>query len=281
MAIEPTDFVRKYAPWSTSKADTVRNCPLKFKYQYIDKIRGLKAPREEDALVGKAMHKLLEYAISLNRPAEPFIGNVLAEFGLEGDLADRFLALIPSAESLLVRLEDYRTRRWGGPTPKIEQKIAVTLEGKPVAFFDDSKAFFRGVLDLSYRIPSKPHIVLLDHKTGKDRGISYYQSQFDGYLWLIKGLYPELEGAQIAVNFLQTNKTEFSPFTRFSNAGELCERVVAFLNKATAKAENLEAAKPGPLCPWCNFHSICPAHATDGTHGKENHNEDGKGVNPQ
>jgi hypothetical protein len=156
----------------------------------------------------------------------------------------------------------------------------VTLDGKAVAFFDEAKAFFRGVLDLSYLIPSKPHVVIMDHKTGKDRGIGYYQSQFDGYLWLIKSLHPELEGAQIAVNFLQSDRTEFAPFTRFHDAGELCERVVAFLNKATAKVENIEAARPGPLCPWCDFHSICPARTADGTHGKENNNEDGEGINP-
>lgn len=280
MSIEPNAVVRQYAPWSTSKADTIRNCPLKFKYQYIDKVRGLISPKAGDAIVGKAVHKLLEYAISLNRPAAQFVGNVMSEFSLEGENADRFLAHMPATESLIVRLENYRQKRWGSPIPKIEQKLAVNLEGKSVAFFDDSKAFFRGVIDLSYRIPGKPHVVLLDHKTGKDRGIGYYKSQFDGYMWLIKGFYPELEGVQIAVNFLQADKTEFSPFTYVRDAGELCDHVVAFLNKATAKVENLEAARPGPLCPWCDFHSICPVHAADGTHGKENTNEDGEGSNP-
>lgn len=280
MAIEPTPFVRQHAPWSTSKADTIRNCPRKFKYQYVDKVRGLKSPKAGDAIVGKAVHKLLEYAVSLNRPANQFVGNVITEYALEGENADRFLAQIPAAENLIIRLEEFRLRRWGSPLPKIEQKIAVTLEGKSVAFFDDSKAFFRGVLDLSYRVTGTNHLIILDHKTGKDRGLSYYQSQFDGYMWLVKGLYPELEGVQIAVNFLQTNKTEFSPFKYVHDAGELCDRVVAFLNKATAKGENLEAVRPGPLCPWCDFHSICPVHEADGDHGKENYDEAGERVNP-
>jgi hypothetical protein len=262
-----------------SKADTVRNCPRKFKYQYIDKIKGLRAPKEIDALVGKAAHKLLEYAVSLGRPANQFAKGILSEFGLEGESADRFLALIPAADKLSTQLAGFPQKHATLP-PKTEQKIAVSLEGKAVDFFDNAKGFFRGVLDLSYRVKNKNHLIIMDHKTGKYRGLSYYQSQFDGYLWLVKGLYPELEGVQVAVNYLQTGQTEFAPFKYVHDAGELGEHVVAFLNKATAKVQNLEAVKPGPLCPWCDFHSICPAHTADGNHGEENSYENGKGVNP-
>jgi len=280
MPITPTTFVLQYAPWSVSKADTVRNCPLKFKYQYVDKLRGYKSPKEGDALVGKAVHKLLEYAISLGRPVDPFVENIITEFGLSGENEERFLGHIPAANKLIARLEAYRKLRWGSPTPKIEQKMAVNLNGEPVAFFDDSKAFFRGVIDLSYRVTGTPHLIILDHKTGKYRGLNYYQSQFDGYLWLAKSVYPELEGVQVAVNFLQTDKTEFAPFKYVRDAGELSDHVVAFLNKATAKVTSLEAARPGPLCPWCSFHGICPAQKADGIHGKEYTEQDGKGTNP-
>lgn len=279
MAIEPSDFVRKYAPWSVSKADTVRNCPLKFKYQYLDGIKGLKAPKMADAEIGKAVHKLLEYAIAINRPVRQFVDVIINEFHLEGADLERFMNLLPAADNLIQRLSGYQ-QRWGSPAPKIEQKIAVSIDGKAVDFFDNSRAFFRGVLDIVYKIKDKNHLVIMDHKTGKYRGIDYYQSQFDGYLWLVKGLMPELEGVQIAVNFLQTDQTEFSTFKYLHNAGELCERVVAFLNKSTARVEDLEAVKPGPLCPWCNFHSICPAHNADGTYGKENTDKDREGTDP-
>lgn len=281
MAIEPTAFVRQYAPWSTSKADTVRNCPRKFKYQYIDKIRGLKAKKLGDALVGKAVHKLLEYSLVLKRPISDFVDTVIAEYDLNEENTARFMGNIPAATSLMERMNAYCQRKWNNPTPKIEQKLAVNLEGKGVAFFDDSKAFFRGVVDLSYRIPGTQHMVILDHKTGKDRGIGYYQSQFDGYLWLLKGAYPELEGVQIAVNFLQSNKTEFATFKYVHDAGELRDHVVAFLNKATAKVVDIEAVRRGPLCDWCDFYSICPAHNTDGGHGEEISNEGGEGSDPQ
>jgi hypothetical protein len=278
MSIEPTDIVRQYAPWSISKADTIRNCPRKFKYQYIEKIKGLKAPKEGDALVGKAVHKLLEYAVSLNRPANQFVNGVIIEFGLEGENADRFLALIPAADNLVARMAGY-PQKYGTLLPKTEQKIAVSLDGKAVDFFDNAKGFFRGVLDVSYRVRDKNHLIIMDHKTGKYRGLDYYQSQFDGYRYLVKGLYPELEGVQVAVNYLQTNQTEFAPFKFVHDAGELCERVVVFLNKATARVDSLEAVKPGPLCPWCDFHSICPVHTADGAHGEENTDKDGKGTN--
>lgn len=279
MGIEPTAFVRQYGPWSISKADTVRNCPRKFKYQYVDKIRKMTAPKAGDAIVGKAVHKLLEYAVSMSRPASQLVDTVISEYNLEGENADRFLALVPAADNLVARLAGY-PQKYDTLPPRIEQKIAVSLEGKAVDFFDNSKGFFRGVLDISYRIREKNHLVIMDHKTGKYRGIDYYQSQFDGYLWLVKGLYPELEGVQIAINYLQTNKTEFAPFRYVHNAGELCERVVAFLNKATARVTSLEAVRVGPLCSWCDYYSICPAHIVDGAYGEENTDENGKGINP-
>ena len=269
MSVEPSEFVLQYGPWSVSKADTARNCPLRFKYQYIDKVKNMVSPKAGDALVGKAVHKLIEYALTTGRPAERFKDTVMGEYGLEGENVERFLTLIPSAESLLKRLAFYQTA-WKALPPKIEQKIAVDLDGKAVSFFDNSKAFFRGVLDMSYYLPEKKHMIVLDHKTGKYRGVGYYQSQFDGYRWLVKGLNPELEGVQVAVNFIQTNQTEFAPFTFVHDAGELRDRVVEFLNKATAKVVDLSAPKRGPLCPWCDFHSICPAQNADGIHGEEN-----------
>jgi len=284
MTIKPTPLVLQYAPWSVSKADTLRNCPRKFRYQYIDKVNvkemGLRAPNAGDALVGKAVHKLLEYALLLNRPATGFTDTVLGEYKLNDEEIARFRALVPSADSLVAKLK-VLWEKWGVQSPKIEQKIAVDINGKAVDFFDNSRAFFRGVLDLSVRIRDKNHLVVFDHKTGKDRGVGYYESQFDGYRWLVKGLYPELEGVQVAVNFLQTNRIEFAAFKYLHDAGELSDRVVAFLNKATAKAGDIDATRTGPLCMWCDYYSICPAHATDGTHGQENkHDTDGEDTNP-
>jgi hypothetical protein len=262
--IEPTDIVLKYAPWSTSKADTLHNCPRKFKYQYIDKVRGLTAPKMGDALVGKAVHKLLEYAITFNRPIDKYIKTVIAEFSLVNDDASRFSNLVPAAEALVKRLGDFQ-RRWKASPPRIEQRLAVSLSGETVGFFDDKKGFFRGVLDLSYHVKDKNHMVILDHKTGKDRGLKYYTNQFDGYLWLSKCAVPLLEGIQVGVNFLQTNRTEFSTFKYTHDPLELRNNVVRYLNKATARVDNLEVVRPGPLCGWCDFYTICPLH-TGGVH---------------
>jgi CRISPR/Cas system-associated exonuclease Cas4 (RecB family) len=279
MNIEPNLFVRKYGPWSISKADTVRNCPRKFKYQYIEKIRKLEAPKKGDALVGKAIHKLLEYAIRLNKPANLFTANVISEFTLTGEDVDRFNSLVPAADSLVARLAKSQLR-WSAFPPKIEQKLAVDINGHVVNFFDDSKAFFRGVIDISYQIKNRKHLIVMDHKTGKYRDINYYKSQMDGYLWLVKGLDPELEAVQTAVNYLQTDQTIYALIERVPDAGELGDRVIAFLNKSTAKVTDLEVMTVGPLCLWCDYHSICPSHGADGTYGKENTDADGEGANP-
>lgn len=279
MAVVPNEFVLRYAPWSTSKADTAQNCPRKFKYQYVTKIRGLHAPNTGDALVGKAAHKLLEYTLQMCQPAENFTDAVISEFELAGDDLQRYLTFVPAVDRFTVLFRKYQ-ERWGGYPPNLEQKIAVSLDGKSVPFFDDSKAFFRGVLDLSVIIKSRNHAVILDHKTGKYRGVNYYTKQFDGYKWLIKTLYPEIEGVQVGVNFLQADKLEFAAFEQTHDAGELRDRVISYLNKATAKVVDLEAVRPSPLCAWCDFHSICPVHTADGIHGKEINSGIGEGSNP-
>jgi hypothetical protein len=117
----------------------------------------------------------------------------------------------------------------------------------------------------------KPHALILDHKTGKDHDLNYFENQFNSYILLLKAAMPHLTGIALGINFLKTDAIELK------NKGKLCdvrdvtpifERLVAYFNTATEDTHNFDQCNPNVLCNWCDFKGICPAHS-DGTNGRK------------
>ncbi len=267
--VKPTDIVKEHAPWSISKAQVAKQCPHRFYLQYIVKKR-MDVPQSVESLIGTAAHSALEYALGGNGKlsVNKCFKIAIAEHKLTTPEIEMVRGFQPAVENFLRKFQSYR-KRHQGETPLIEQRLAVDFNGAPVRFWDNGKGLIRGVIDLSMRFKNNPHGLILDHKTGKERELKYFENQFNAYALFMRATVPELKSIKLGINFLKADRIEFQDGTLdVRDIQPLFNRVLSFLNDTTQDANNHKLVRTGPLCNWCDYMSICPAHA-DGADGKK------------
>ena len=255
----PNAFVLAHTPWSVSKANTARECPKKFKYQYIEKV---KMPRTKayEASTGQIVHRALEIALGgagITRSFEVALSQVRDPLSTE-EIED-VMSYRSAVQLFLTKFTAYKNK-YGGATPVMEQKLAVDFDGNAVPFFDNNKAFLRGVIDMSMLFTGTNRALILDHKTGKQKDLAYYRDQFDMYLLLLKAANPALEEVKLGISFLKVNKIEFiKEMSDVRNITPVRDRLIRFLNDSTRDMHDLDRTRRGPLCSWCEYQTVCPA----------------------
>jgi hypothetical protein len=269
MSVEATPFVKKYAPWSASKADTAQQCPLKFKHTYVNKMT--KGRLGEEAQVGIVVHKILELCLSgysLDAAKSEAMSDPKTKLlTLEREKVE--LAM-PAVATFMKRTTNF-IEKMGGAEILIERKVATTFNGRPLQFFDNS-GLLRGVIDVAILFNKKPHIMIIDHKTGKNRGLEYYKWQFLSYTLLTKANYPQITHVIPAIHWVQDEYTDVGKPIEVDSVLPWIDQVIEHLNKTTKDAaENLDQGKPSKLCGWCDFKSRCPlaVHVTGDLDGQD------------
>ncbi len=265
--VKPTEFVKEHAPWSISKAEVAKQCPHRFNLQYIEKKR-MGLPPSREALIGTAVHSALEYALGGKLSVNKCFKIAIVEHKLTTKEIEEVRGLQPAVENFLRKFGSYR-KRHGTTPPIIEQKLAVDFEGNPVRFWDNNRGLIRGVIDMSVRFNGRPHALILDHKSGKAHDLKYYTNQFRAYALFLRASIPELTHIKLGINFIRADRVEFQEgMMDVRDIQPMFEQVLTFLNEATQDAHKHTMVRPGPLCNWCDYKGICPAHA-DGANGKK------------
>lgn len=264
--IVPSEFVRTYAPWSTSKADTAAQCPKKFHFSYV--IKRKVESYNADALVGKAVHSILEVALN-GTSVEVATTNSMELHRLCTPERTRVLDMVPSVESFLRRFGAYCTKHGVRGDLLVEKKLASSYDDRALKFFDNS-GMLRGVLDVGLRVAHSPFFVVLDHKTGTRRSLEYYAHQFEAYYYLIKVNYPEITHVIPGIHWVQEGDIELAEKrVAVTDLDLLYNRVVSRLNAATVDTADFTKTKSGPLCNWCDNRTECPAHALGVNNGRQ------------
>lgn len=254
MSVEPSAFVLKHAPWSYSKAETAAQCPLRFFLTYVQKRK--RGKPNADALVGQAVHKILEFMIS-GRSWNLAYEAARESYDLTSNEIDRVDEMKFAAQNFMTKLGKYQERHNIQDT-WIERKLGITLDGAPTRFFGND-VFFRGVVDLALFPKDRGHVIILDHKTGKRRSLHYYEKQFDCYLLLIKASLKTLSQGRVGIHWAKEDLIELSKKSR--NIAEIepyREQLIQWLNSAVEETDNFDKTKRGPLCPWCDHQAECP-----------------------
>ena len=254
-SVHPTDIVMQYKPWSISKADKAKQSPLAFKFRYVDKLKG---PDNPDALVGKALHSILEYVI-MSTPVDKALAQALETYKLTSNEIDRVNDLVPTVDNFKRKFAHY-CRKHGTQIPQVEQKLSIDRNGKPVRFFDNKNGFFRGAIDVAVTFKNRPYALALDHKTGKLRAMEYYKNQMDSYTLLLKAHNHKLEKVMSGIHWLQADHIELGSFVPVDSLVDMMDALVQRLNDDTAGLSNLDTYNVTPLCGWCEFKDRCPAH---------------------
>lgn len=269
--ITPSDFVKKYAPWSISKAQTAKQCPHKFWLNYIKKEKR-KAPAKFDAVKGRAGHRALEYILS-GRPVIASLQFAAEEFKLTTNEIEELKLYQPAMENFIRKFNHYCTKN-GAKETLLEKELAVDFEGNKTGYWDKN-CFMRGLADVIVLFQNKPYALILDHKTGKVRDMSEYAEQFAVYRMMLKAHYPYLQKIMVGVHWVQGDSIELGAFVEVLNQDTLTSDVLNICNQLTCNANNFDEMRESKLCGWCDFRYICSAFPESDANGDEEQQEEG------
>ena len=263
---ELPDYAKKHGPWSISKLGVIEQCSLRFDYKYgEDKIK--EESVFEESQVGVVVHRALELALG-HFPVKHAFKQALEETPLMSDQRDTVMTFYDQVERFVKTFASYRAH-WGVKNDQnsvmIERKWGLDANFKDCGFFDNTKVIFRGVVDYAL-LTAKNNLVIVDHKTGKVRDLSYYDTQFKAYCLLALAKNPSLTAVQTGIHFVMHDKMEWAPkvITAEQIRDEYQPWLVAYITKACDGLREPPKPTKQKLCDWCGYKSICPAHGGAG-----------------
>lgn len=256
---EETKIIRT----SFSALDTFKQCPLKYKFQVIDKIR---APKLKEAVFGNKIHKALQWFHS-KEPVSPTLDELL-----------NFLKEIWDSEPFLNQEEDMIffgeaikiLKNYYNYYQKIKEKpVILNTETRFEVLLEDKgkKCVLAGIIDRidKNNLPAGEAgygIELIDYKTTKRLPS---QQDIDNNLQLslyclgLLGRWPQfaeqgLENIKLTFHFLKHQEFISTKRTKeqLDNIKEQVWQRLAEIEKSDFKPI------PSPLCDWCGYKSICP-----------------------
>jgi RecB family exonuclease len=254
---------------SYSALDTFRQCPLKYKFQQIDKI---KAPKSKEAVFGNKIHKALQFFHS-KTPVSPTLDELLNKLKEEwpaspdasrgGDsevFTDQQEDMIWFGEAIKI-LKNYYNHflkiKDKFTVLNTETRFEVLLENPKNK---DEKCLLRGIIDRVDK--NKNGIEVVDYKTAKKLPS---QQDIDNNLQLslyslgLINHWPQfakqgLENIKLSFYFLKHQETLTTKRTKqqLDNVQEQIWDRLAAIEKSDFKPT------PSALCDWCGYKRICP-----------------------
>ena len=228
----------KFAPYSHSRLDSFRSCPMKFKLQYITK---QKIPFEPNLALykGSYIHECLEY----NDDRPDFKTNKIFT---EEEKALALISVKKFRESDIwknIISNDYINEKQFG-----FKIVGSKLES--CSYYDKS-AWIRGAIDVHWWEGKK--LFIDDYKSGKDKSKDtryFTNDQMKTYAVWAFTEYPEIDEVQTAFIYVEHDTQRHETFYRKD-----LRDLIKSLFDDTKACENGERypKKISPLCDFCGF----------------------------
>jgi len=223
--------VKPISSWSFSRYSDYKQCPAKFKYKHIDKLKEPPNPAMER---GSAIHKL----------AEDYALGKLPKLPVELKLfSEEFKRL--KAEKVKV-IEDQWTwsANWAGET----------------AWNDWKGAWLRVKLDAAYLNTEYNALVIIDHKTGKLREDNHAEYREQLELYGLSGLlkYPDVKVVSPRLWYLDAgaiypNGEPHEPEIEYTRADEPKLKKIWLKRIEPMMKDKSFRPKQNQFCNWCHF----------------------------
>jgi len=222
----------KYAPYSYSKIGTFQQCPLKYKFQYIDKVP-----------VDQAPSPAIERGLAAHKFAEDYFTSGILQ--ITGQFPDSFVDWLTSIDPVHTLAEF---------------KLGVT-EALDAVEYDDPSAFIRGIADVI--VIQGDRLTIYDLKTG-----SVTKNRKEVWPDTLKkhrtqcGLYAEMVSLALHELFDMDQPVESAPYY-MDLLGPQPEPVpvdesLPILNRIKKNCLAVEQcvsfpARPNRFCGWCPY----------------------------
>lgn len=248
---------------SHSKISTYRECPLKYKFHYIDKLP--EAPKYFFAL-GTAMHSAMEYLYSAKKDAFPsleetqnhFTKEWAANWGEKGYFTP-FAELTAYTDGLKTIAAYYaKFCQKYEPIVSTEFKVTAEFDGISLIGIADRIDFAEG-----------GKVVIVDYKTGKKvqrapEQLMMYQKLMSGnkeILTMLQARRPEVKQVEVDhMLFLHLKEPDFEQQSFPPATEEEMKDFWARLLKTAGdiKAEQFEPDPGETKCRFCDYKKFCP-----------------------
>ena len=235
---------------SFSAISTYKNCPLSYKFMYVDKLPTKRTPVLS---FGTSLHAALEkfYAVTVPKPPslEELLGHLTqtwekAGYSSEAEEQQYF----EHAKQVLTNFYHSNASQFQIPAA-VEQRFEVELDGHVL----------RGIIDRLDKLPAGGYEII-DYKTGRNIPPKYRVDsdlQLSIYYLASKELWG-IEPEKLTLYFLipdqriSTTRNETDARRTRNIIGSVAENISKDGANGTFKA------RENPLCPWCDFQNRCP-----------------------
>ena len=267
------DLVKKYGPWSVSKAEVAYSCTRRFGFQYRDKLK--EGAKHLTARVGNAAHVMQELTLKKPMTEDELFHAAQAyaaaeENALTYDERVQFYARLPGVLSYQERINRFKEQR-GVTAELVEHKLAMTADwlGCP---FKHPTAILRGILDHGL-ITQDRVLVMIDHKTGKKQPIKNHSTQIYIYMGLAVANFPDIVGVQSGINYVGSPAVDWFPRSRGTHgvwSRSEIDSIVRpwfqnYLDGLRMRLRVIDDRRDGPAvgwqCEYCGFKDHCPEGA--------------------
>jgi len=245
---------------SYSTLDTFEQCPLKYKFQVIDKI---KAPKTKEAVFGGKLHEALEW-FHKQSPVSPTLDELLNKFKevwpKENSPFQEDEDIIYFSEAIKILknyYENYLKIKNNFSVLGTETRFEVLLENPENK---EEKCLLTGIIDRIDKTASG--IEIIDYKTTKklpSQEDIHNSMQMSLYCLGVMNRWPQfaekgIENIKLTLYYLKHQETISTHRTQ-EQLNKIQEHVWKKLKEIeTSKFEPL----PSALCDWCGYKKICP-----------------------
>ena len=246
--------------YSHSRISTFEQCPLKFKFRYIDKIRP-DVPQSIEGFLGNKVHDTLEYIyksvangflLQLDEVIHFFIKAWNKEFNPEIKIVKQEYNSEHYFNQGIKFLIDYFVKNspFKDNTIACEKRIFINLD-------NEGRYKLQGYIDRLVHHKDTNIFEIHDYKTGgflksqeeldKDRQLALYSIG-------IKEMFENVADVHLVWHFLAFNKKMISKRT-VEQLENLKQELIQMIDKIESTTDF--PACPSVLCKWCEFRSYC------------------------
>ncbi len=252
---------------SYSALDTFKVCPLKYKYQVIER---RPAPKRIEAIFGTLIHSALKYMFERN-PLYPTLDEVINFFTIKfNEKAEGVLFNDPKtkeAEEKMYFEEGVRMLRnfykknqpWNFNALELETRFSLDLVDEKT----NRTHTFSGIIDRVDKNEEDGSYEIIDYKTAKKmpaESTLEENLQLNLYHLALTKRWPSITSGKIKLSlyFLKHNeKISLTPNEEVIKKAR--EALLSTIREVEEKTEKDDfEPMPGPLCDYCGFRPICP-----------------------
>ena len=253
-------YFKKMAIYSHSRLSTFEQCPLKFKFQYIDKIKP-DIQQSIEGFLGNKIHDTLEWIYSQASNGRIFQLDDILKFYIENwhREINSDIKIVKEEYNMeyyfnqgIKFLIDYflKYSPFKDNTIECEKRILIDLDS-------EGKYKLQGYIDRLVHHKETNIFEIHDYKTGgflksqeeldKDRQLALYSIG-------IREMFENVVDVDLIWHFLAFNKKMTSRRT-IEQLEELKQEIIQLINQIESATEF--PACPSALCKWCGFRSYC------------------------